>query len=112
MHIFSELADNGLYGCIPVVVADRRKWGHFKADSIRTKYNHLAQFCYVVLVFYSFCLRRFRSLLFGLFRFANYVGLLFCLQQLLETGVLTYLSLSRVTSPLFSASLRLAQQVT
>jgi len=29
MGIFAELADNGLWGCIPVVGADRRKESHF-----------------------------------------------------------------------------------
>jgi len=44
MHIFSELADNALSGCMLVVAADRRTWGRFRADQIRTKPNQLAQF--------------------------------------------------------------------
>jgi len=31
MGIFAELADNGLYGCMLVVGADRRKESHFGA---------------------------------------------------------------------------------
>ena len=35
--IFAEFADNGLFGCILVVGADSRKWGHFGGVSCATQ---------------------------------------------------------------------------
>ena len=37
MGIFAELADKGLYGCIPVVVADGRKLGILRIKKVHVR---------------------------------------------------------------------------